>query len=430
MTSGRIRMRKLSLKRIRGLLLVAFVLAFAPALLSSAAVKPGFVETVIATDVTGTRATLTWTRAKNATGYNVYLVDSETSEIIGGKPIATTTDCRCVVALRPGRMFSFQIFAYLQNGRKTVENEEGSPPVDVEPQTLRVLCYGNGYAYLEWDETEKADGYILYRYNKKKGKYKKLQTLQDTSCLVSIPEGESYKYMLRSYRIKKGKRVLSTKSNELKVKGKKLEVVHGRLWQAWLNRDVIAKDKETGENVALKKGTRVLVAYHASGPIDATLLFSGGQQGSTYTVNGSYLNYGELYLAPSYTYYSKNQAESFINCGGYTSKTNYLIWISQYTGSVHFFVGSQRRWKEQRVAQCIIGGPMGHTAVGQYELLDRGDPAHIYFYWNPYKEWGQAFHGYLDRNTWGALSYGCVRLSAADFAYLKRLPYGTKVVSY
>ena len=417
-------MRRISLKRIWGLLLAAGILALAPTLLASAASGPGFVKQVKATDVRGTKATLSWSRAKNATGYNIYRVDPETGDLIGTKPVKTTTGLSCTVSLKLGTTYSFQVFAYKKNGKKTVENEEGSPPIDVEPQLLHVLSYGNQCVYLEWDKVKNADGYILYR-RKPGGEFKEIKTLKSgtTGCKVKVPANTTYRFKLCSYKMKNGEKVLSEPSNIVKFKGKKLESVHGRRWQVTLKKTIKATNSETGEKVTLKAGTRLTASSFSTGMINVTTA-----KGDTYKIKGSNCTFGDYQLAPSYDYYTRLQAEEFVNKKKYSSKTNYLIWISQYTASVHFFKGSQGKWKEQRVAQCIIGGENGRTRLGEFETFLHDNTVH--FYWSTIKNWGQAFHGWIDAHRWGTYSKGCVRLPPDDLKYLRSLPLGTKVVSY
>ncbi len=415
-------MKRLSLKRTPGFLLALCVLSLAPGMLSSAAAGPGFVKIVKAGDVSGTKAVLTWSRASNAAGYNIYKVDTDTGEIIGKKPVATTKSLSCTVAIDAGETSSFQVFAYSQQGSRKVENEEGSPTVDIESKLLRLSCYGNKCAYLEWDKVKNAKGYILYI--KEDGEYEEIDRVKKTSYKLDIPVGETYKVVLRSYRKEDGEEILSEKSNVLKVTGKKLESVHGRQWLASLKKSVKVEDEDTGNTVTLKAGTKFLAPWHSYNSIKVTAL-KGGKK---YTIKGTDLKFGDLYLAPSYDYYNSIQAEAYINGKNYKSKTNYLIWISQYTASVHFFKKSGGKWKETRVAPCIIGGVNGHTLVGEYETFLHNNTVH--FYWNPTKSWGQAFHGWIDGNRWGSHSKGCVRLEAHDLQYLRRLPLGTKVVSY
>lgn len=417
-------MKKTSLKRILRLLIMTGMLAVAPAMLSSAAARPGFVRSLKA-NVEGNKATLTWTKVSDATGYNVYEVDPETSDII--KRVKQTTGLTCTVTVKAGETHSYQVFAYKKSGSRTLENEEGSPPVDVEVETLRVIGYGNGCAFLEWDKVRKASGYVLYVYDEDDEDYIEYETFKatKTSCKVEIPEGETYTFIMRSYRNVRGENVFSEDSNELDVEGKKQEAVHGRRWGAYLKTNLKAKSVENDRVVTLKKGTRVMSAACSVSQVEVTVL----RNGKEYVLNGSYLKYTGMYFAPSYDYYGKAQSEDFINSRKYASNTKYLVWINQYTASVHIFKGSKGKWTQVLMVPCIIGSDRGYTKSGEFQIIRR-DGGHVYFYWNASKNWGQSFHGWVDSNRWGSYSAGCVRVDYSTFAYINALPLGTKVISY
>lgn len=418
-------MRRVSFKKVWIMLSAVFLLALAPAVISSAASRPAAVTSVTAVDVKGKKATLTWEKVPDATGYNVYRADPKTGKIT--KLLKRTTKLKCKVTVKPGTAYSFRIYAYIQDGDKILESKKSSPLVDIQIPVLRQLCYGTGSAFLEWTQVKGASGYYLYKYDKSKKKYKKIKTIKNadtTSYRVSIPVGTTYKYMVRSYKNGMG---IIQESNVLSVKGQKVESVHGRWWEAQLIRTVNVKDSETGKKLKLSKGMTVSASSKAWP--DVTIFLPSISGDKPYVTQSDNLSFGELTLGPKYDYYNVNQSEYYVNSKKYSSKTNYLIWISQYTSSVHFFKGTKGHWKQQRVAQVILGDARGYTRTGQYELL-WSDSTHTYFYWDEKMNWGQSFHGWVDSNRWGYFSSGCVRMSPSDLAYLRSLPMGTRVVSY
>ena len=219
----------------------------------------------------------------------------------------------------------------------------------------------------------------------------------------------------------------SAYSSPLEVTGKEVKAVHGRRWEVRAKKSFTAIDLRTGKKVKIKKGAKGSVGNrHKKKP---TIIFANGVR---IKAKRSRFNYGNLSLSKSYKQYTKEVAEAYINGKGYSSRTKWLVWISQYTGSVHVFKGSKGMWKRQRVAKCIVG-IYGRTCVGVFRMLRRtsthGKPQ-IYFTWNPAKNWGQSFHCRIDKNTRGAYSSGCIRLGDKDLYYIvNHCPMGTTVVS-
>lgn len=413
-------MKRGSFKRFWGIFLVVFIAALLPPHSSSAeVVMPSKVKKLQVEDATSTSATLTWKKSANADGYVIYSVDPETN---GKKQVMRTSELTYTVHFsKLSDEFYYQVYAYRKNGKKYVLSAKGSSVVKVTPQLLRQVCYGNKCAFLEWDKVEGAKSYILYRYYPSKGTYKTVRKLTETNCKVTgLAVGKKYRYAVQSVS-SSGKK--SGYSNIVTVTGKKMEAVHGRYWTAYTKKNIKVVDTKTGKKLSLKKGT-TLITVAATGGTTTGMLTNGKK----IKVNGANLKYGNLVLTKSYDYYSKNQAEAFVNGSGFTSKTDWLIWISQYSASVHFFRGSKGQWKRQRVVQCVIG-EYGHTKPGQFELIKR-EGNEMFFYWNDYKDWGQSFHGRVDANTRGAYSSGCIRLGTSDLFYLiNNCPIGTRVIS-
>ena len=168
---------------------------------------------------------------------------------------------------------------------------------------------------------------------------------------------------------------------------------------------------------------------------------TSGFTGVTATMSGKYLTFGGgLAMAVSYDYYSTRVKEQYVNTRRidgqlyYSSNTNWMIWISQYTGCVTVFQGSTGKWKAVREKPCVFGAD-GHTPPGKFSILAypretvNGRPV-IYFTWNEAKYWGNAFHCRVDGNTWGPYSHGCVRLADSDLYFIaNNCPVGTTVIS-
>lgn len=294
-------------------------------------------------------------------------------------------------------------------------------------KNFRLVCNGNKSAFLAWDKAKNASYYLIYSYDAASGKYTKLEKTTARSCQVKkLKDGQTYQLVIQSVNTHKKKTTKSAYSAPLTVVGRTIKLnVHGRRWSVRTKREITGKDLDTKKTVKIKKGMTGTTAGKKT-----TVKFKNGAK---IKVKKRDVTYTNLAVYKSYDYYTQEQAEAFVNTKGYSSKTKWLVWISQYTGSVHIFKGARGSWKRMRIAKCVIGKG-GKTSLGVFRMLRRssthGKPQ-IYFSWNSAKQWGQSFHCRIDKNTHGAYSSGCIRLGDKDLNYLvKHCPMGTTVVSY
>lgn len=398
--------------------------------------EPGNVKRLKAKAVSETSVKLWWSKASDADGYYVYRVGS------GGslKRIATTSKRSYTVKkLKVNKNYTYKVYAYRKSGKKVYKSEAGSPQVTIAtqvktpatPSDFRTASYGNKTILLKWSKVKDATGYIVYRYDEKTGTYKRLGKTKETSFRATGLKAETtYKFVVRSYRTLQGKAAYSKKSKEVKGKARTYSSsaasVHGRYFNATVKSKATATVSSTGKKVTLRAGTKVTSTSRGSGNVTVIL-----KNGSKAKMSGSKLRYTSIKTTKKY--YTKKQKEAFINEKGYSSKTKYLIWISQYTMNVNIFRGSEGEWKLVRSGPCVIG-QMGRTPVGTFRLIKRGweyGGPKFYFTWNSRTGKGNSFHRRIDGNTRSAVSLGCVRLSDSDLNFINRnCPLGTTVVSY
>lgn len=151
--------------------------------------------------------------------------------------------------------------------------------------------------------------------------------------------------------------------------------------------------------------------------------------------------------------YSEATKEGFVNQMGYSSPTDYLIWLSLKTQKVNIFQGSKGQWELIRTFPCATGKNTTPTVSGVYSIIyktyrwrfsetvngeyvdDYTRVYHVTGFWG-----GQAFHSrlYLSEDeslydgTMGTpVSHGCVRMMDEDCRYIyDNMPYNTTVVNY
>ncbi len=420
------------------LLIVALAVLLIPSRTTLAASQkvPANVKKLTASVTSETTVKLTWSKASKATGYYVYSV-TESGAL---KKLGSTTGTACIVKnLKVNKSYTYQIYAYCKSGSTITKSKKGSPAVTVKtkmltpacPTNLRLASYGEKSVLLKWDAAANATGYDVYRYTEGDKAYKKVATVQTTSCRVKkLTAGKAYRFRIRSYRKVGDAKSVSKYSKVVKGTAKSFkgteDEVHGRWFSATLKCNLTVTITSTGKKRTLSAGTAVSASKRSSNTV--TIILADGQKAK---ILGSNLSFGNL----SYTTrpYSTAAMEAFVNEKGYTSPSNYLIWVSQYTLTTNIFRGSAGEWKLIRSVPCVVGR-YGKTPTGVHQLrfttMYYGYPR-IYFTWNPVKGWGNSVHCRIDSNTQAAASDGCVRLDGDTLWYIyNNCPMGTTVVSY
>lgn len=426
-------------KKILTLVLVLTTLLLVPVLQIQAADKaPGKVKKLTAKTTSETSIRLTWTKVSGASGYYVYRV-SETGEL---KKAASTSKTTYTFSKLPvNQKYTYQVFAYKKdkkNKKKIYVSETGSPVAAAstyiktpkEPKNLKISSYGNKSVKLKWSAGSNANGYYVYLYDEATDTYVlKTTTKSREYVLKGMEDGEEYLVRVQSFR-KVGGVVLAGGTDELTVIARELssaaKSVHGRYWNASLKSDTTGVEVATGKKRVIKKGTSVTALSKSTDTVTVRL-----SNGKDVKISGKKLNYGNLKTTTKE--YSTATKEAFVNEKGYTSKTDYLVWISQYTTSTNVFKKTKGKWKLVRRMPCIVGR-LGNSPVGVFSIQKQGwnygGPV-LYWTWDEKMNKGNSFHKFVDWHRRGAYSGGCIRLADADLNYLvKYCKTGTTVVSY
>ncbi|MBR4424875.1 MAG: S-layer homology domain-containing protein [Oscillospiraceae bacterium] len=173
---------------------------------------------------------------------------------------------------------------------------------------------------------------------------------------------------------------------------------------------------------------------------------------SDQVVNASVItnSVGYRYLGNwSYNYnmdYSAGRKEAFVNGQGYTSRTNYLVWVSIQNQKVYIFTGSKWNWKLYKTFVVATGAPGHDTPVGVTTIYGHqtGFFTDHYSCYNAtlfYPVSDYAFHsrlhkphggeGWVDTTIGMPVSKGCIRMFDEDAVFMyKQIPLYTTVVIY
>ena len=144
--------------------------------------------------------------------------------------------------------------------------------------------------------------------------------------------------------------------------------------------------------------------------------------------------------------YSKTTKEVWINAKGYSSNTNYLVWINRAYQHVNVFTGSKGNWKLTKSFIVGTGAVSTPTPVGVTTVsykLKAGWTTGTYTV-RPvvgfYPGTGYAFHSRLcypgtdteyDFSSGYPVSHGCVRMKHNDINWIyNNVPIGSTVVIY
>ena len=145
------------------------------------------------------------------------------------------------------------------------------------------------------------------------------------------------------------------------------------------------------------------------------------------------------------TDYTQGEKIVFVNAKGYSSKTQYLIWVSRSAQMVNVFEGSQWNWKLIHEFQCATGKSSSPTPIGVTEVTYKQTGWYTSSYTcRPvvrfYPGTGYAFHSRLyypgtnklkDPSIGFPVSAGCVRMLDEGIYWLyNNIPSGTTVVIY
>lgn len=156
-----------------------------------------------------------------------------------------------------------------------------------------------------------------------------------------------------------------------------------------------------------------------------------GNYTSSYAINGDYKNY---------------EKEVWINAKGYSSKTQYLIWVNRAYPHANVFQGSKGNWKLIKSFLVGIGAPGTPTPTGvtTVSYKSAGGWTTSTYTVRPvvgfYPGTGYAFHSRLcypgtdteyDFSAGYPVSHGCVRMYKNDIKWIyNNIPVGTTVVIY
>ncbi len=169
--------------------------------------QPGAVTNIAQTGGGETSVTLSWSAAKNATGYRVYQFDTQKGSF---QPIMDTTSPTCTVKSIPAggsAMFKVKAFA-MSNGRTSWS--EASDALTAYPtpgavSSLKQSASASNSVTLKWSAVTGATGYDVEQLDETTNQYRKVSTANAPTCtLGGLDAAENYRFRVRAVRTLKG----------------------------------------------------------------------------------------------------------------------------------------------------------------------------------------------------------------------------------
>ncbi len=424
------------------LLLLLFCMGIS---VSAATAKtPGKVTGLKATSKDNT-ITLKWNKASNASGYTVYRIDNATGA--EKKYRSTTKTSLTITKCTYNAKYTFKVGAYGKNSVKGELSNAASvtptPAKPTVPKDFSLSSLGNKTATLKWSKSQNCSGYIIESYDASSKTYKTIKTITSSSTkevtLRNLKADEKYTLRIKSYRKVGGTTLYSDVSNSISFTAVafsgELASVRSARYKVTVRTPVTVKTS-SGTSIKLSKGVSLTVTAKTGKNVTGYL-----KKGTKITIRRSALSYYGLDSSPKNDY-SKATKEMYVNLKGYSSPTNYLIWVSHYKLKVNVFKGSKGKWKLVQTFPCCVGKWSTRTAKGVLRILksipygEYGGP-HIYFSvgvangGSVYDPRGCAFHNQVDSSMSKAVSGGCVRMRLNDLYWLyNHCKVGTTVLSY
>lgn len=159
--------------------------------------------------VTTNSIELKWSAVQNASGYEIYRMDSKTGgkyvkyTVINSGSTASFTDSK----LTPARCYYYRIKAFVKANGRCYYSSEKTVKLGTCPKTLtglRVKSQSTNAISISWNKVNGASGYVIYRMDyKTKGKYKAIATVGGKVSSINnikLESGRPYYYRVRAYK--------------------------------------------------------------------------------------------------------------------------------------------------------------------------------------------------------------------------------------
>lgn len=152
-------------------------------------------------------AAVSWAKSADADGYTVYRADAKAKTFKAVKTVAAKTAAWTDTKLKTGTKYTYKVRAYKNDGQDKLYSTYTAAK-SVTPQLAKPVLSkakaGKKSVTLTWKKVAGANGYKVYRADKKNGKYKAVKTVSKASAVSyadkKLKTGKTYYYKIKAYR--------------------------------------------------------------------------------------------------------------------------------------------------------------------------------------------------------------------------------------
>lgn len=152
-------------------------------------------------------AAVSWAKSADADGYTVYRADAKAKTFKAVKTVSAKTTAWTDTKLKTGTQYTYKVRAYKNDGQDKLYSAYTAAK-SVTPQLAKPVLAkakaGKKSVTLTWKKVAGANGYKVYRADKKNGKYKAVKTVSKASAVSyadkKLKTGKTYYYKIKAYR--------------------------------------------------------------------------------------------------------------------------------------------------------------------------------------------------------------------------------------
>ncbi len=205
-------------KALQSVVAIIFCMAIITSTMLVTLAAPGSISSAKATSITYNSATLSWSKSKNADGYEIQQYKSKKWTTIKKITSASTTTYK-LTKLTTGTTYQYRIRAYDKGLLRTTYSDYTKTisvkPVPVKVSGLKVTGTNYNTVKLTWSKVSGATGYEVQQYKSKK--WVTLKTLTAREYSVSkLSIGTTYSFRVRAYRTVSKKKIYGAYSSTAK----------------------------------------------------------------------------------------------------------------------------------------------------------------------------------------------------------------------